>query len=206
MALSNNPGEDRAWGLLAGLDPAVVCRKALVSYDADTRTYRVPSFGTGFTVSGKTKSISGTNQGSDALLEKLGQFFRLSLVWYLVSAKDIEETGRLVALGGVRGGEIFSKGSHVLPLGSLARTYGRNRNGFVDKGKSLGGQIVTLADSALRLLPLPRIPVVLALWLEDDEFPARTDLLFDSTCELQAATDILWTVAMLSVVAMLEDA
>ncbi len=204
MASFANPGENKAWELLAGLDSADVCRCAKASCNAASLTYRVRSFGTDFDVSPVSKTIAGIGPGGTVLLGKLGYFFRLSLLWYLVSAKEVSETGRLVKLESMKGGEIFSKGSHVLPLEPLARKYGKDGEGFVRKGLSLGGEAMQLADAAVRLLPLPRIPVVLGLWLEDDEFPARADLLFDSTCQLQVATDVLWSVAMMTVLVMME--
>ena len=71
------------------------------------------------------------------------------------------------------------------------------------KGKTLGGSIEQYGDASLRLYPLPRIPVVFSLWLEDEEFPARADLFFDSTCDLQLPTDIIWSIAMLCVLVLL---
>jgi hypothetical protein len=156
-----------------------------------------------FSVSARNRSITSAAAGSNVLLQKLGYFFKLSVLWYLVRAKDIACTGRLEKLQNIKGGDIFTKGSHVLPLEPLAGKYGRDKKGFIDKGKSLGGELVNLGDAALRLFPLPRIPIVLSLWLEDDEFPARADLLFDSTCDLQIPTDIIWSVAMMSVLVML---
>lgn len=203
MTKSNNPGEDKAWELLTDLDPDQVCRGGSVSYDPGPRTYNVRSFDIDFQVSLRDKTISSSAPGSDVLLRRLGYFFRLSLLWYLVHAKDIACSGRPVKLEGIRGGEIFSKGSHVLPLEQLAGKYGRNKAGFLEKGKELGGESLLSGDAALRLHPLPRIPVVLTLWLEDEEFPARADLFFDSTCELQLPTDILWSIAMLSVLVLL---
>jgi hypothetical protein len=55
----------------------------------------------------------------------------------------------------------------------------------------------------LKLLPFPRIPVFLILWLKDEEYPPRADLLFDSTCEAQAPLDIIWSIAMVSLLVML---
>jgi len=55
----------------------------------------------------------------------------------------------------------------------------------------------------LKLLPMPRVPVILILWLEDEEFPSRAELLLDSTCELQIPLDIIWSISMLSVLVML---
>jgi hypothetical protein len=50
---------------------------------------------------------------------------------------------------------------------------------------------------------MPRIPVTLILWLSDKEFPAQADFLFNSTCEIQLPLDILWSIAMMSVLVML---
>jgi hypothetical protein len=47
------------------------------------------------------------------------------------------------------------------------------------------------------------VPVTLTLWLADEEFPARAGILFDSTCGLQLPTDILWSLARLSCLALL---
>ena len=199
----NNPGEDKAWETLAAMRPEEVCRAAAVSYDAMSESYRIKSFGMDFSVSVKEKRITSASTGSDVLLKKLGYFFKLSVLWYLVSAKDIACTGRLVKLQNIKGGDIFTKGSHVLPLEPLAGKYGRNKEGFIDKGKNLGGELINLGDAGLRLFPLPRVPVALSLWLEDDEFPARADLLLDSTCDLQVPTDIIWSVAMMSTLVML---
>jgi hypothetical protein len=62
---------------------------------------------------------------------------------------------------------------------------------------------VKAGDASIKLFPLPRIPVVLTLWLEDEEFPAGADLFFDSTCDLQLPTDIIWSIAMMSILIML---
>ncbi|MCK9420938.1 MAG: DUF3786 domain-containing protein [Nitrospirae bacterium] len=203
MAETNNPGEDKAWEILTTLKPADVCKAASVSYDAVSLNYQVTSFGMDFIVSVRDRKISSTAPGSEVLLGKLGYFFRLSVLWYLVSAKDITCTNRPVKLEHIRGGDIFTRGSHVLPLDSVAKKYGKDREGFIDKGRNLGGEVMTYGDVSLRLAPLPRIPVTLTLWLEDDEFPARLDLLFDSTCEMQLSTDVIWSIAMMSVLIML---
>jgi hypothetical protein len=203
MAETNNPGEDKAWEILSTLKPADVCKAASVTYDAVSANYHVTSFGMDFIVSVRDKKISGQAPGSEVLLGKLGYFFRLSVLWYLVSAKDIACTNRPVKLDHIRGGDIFTRGSHVLPLDAVANKYGKNREGFIEKGRNLGGEIRAYGDASLRFAPLPRIPVTLTLWLEDDEFPARLDLLFDSTCDLQLSTDVIWSIAMMSVLIML---
>jgi hypothetical protein len=203
MAEQNNPGENKAWEILATLKPEDVCKAASVSYDTASLEYMLRSYGMDFSINVRDKTITSATPGSELFLQKQGYFFRLSVLWYLVHAKNISCTGRLVKLESVKGGNIFTKGSHVLPLDKVALKYGKDRESFLEKAKSFGGQPVKYGDIAVQLAPLPKIPVALLLWLEDEEFPARADLLFDSTCELQLPTDILWSIAMMSVLAML---
>lgn len=196
-------GENKAWSILETLRPEDVCKNAAVAFDPGSGSYLIKSFGMEFRVSLREKRITSQAKGSDVLLQRLGDFFRLSVLWHLVNAKDVPCSGRLVKLAYVKGGEIFTKGSHILPLERLALKYGRKRDDFLAKGRELGGEVLAMADAAVQLYPLPRVPVVLTLWLADEEFPARADLLLDSTCELQIPTDIIWSVAMMSVLVML---
>ncbi len=196
-------GEEKAWEILGTLKPGDVCTAAGVTFNSEASCYYVTSFGMEFSVSLKKRTITSDDPHCDTLLTRLGDFFRLSLLWYLVSAKNVPCAGTLVKLPGIRGGDAFSKGSHVLPLEQITRKYGHDRDGFIENGKRLGGEVVEYGDAAVKLFPFPRIPVVLMLWIADDEFPARADLLFDSSCELQAPTDIIWSIAMMSVLVML---
>jgi len=203
MAEGTNPGENKAWDILTTLKPDDVCKAAAVSYDMSSGSFLVNSFGMEFSVAVKDRTITSKAAGSEILLKKLGYFSRLSILWYLVNAKDIACSGRFVKLERIPGGDIFTRGSHTLPLDSLAAKYGKNKDGFIERGKRLGGELVKNGDASLRLFPLPRVPVTLALWLEDEEFPARAELMLDSTCALQLPVDIIWSVAMMTILAML---
>ncbi len=74
---------------------------------------------------------------------------------------------------------------------------------FLARGRALGGEELSHGDAAVRLLPFPRIAVVLLLWTDDEEFPARADLLVDAACEGQLPPDIMWATALMCVLAML---
>lgn len=202
MPEKKSPGEDKAWELLKTMNPSDVCRAADVAWDAASASYIVKSFGLDFAVAPGTRTLESAATGADHLLGPLGYFFRLSVVWYLVHARETNCTGRLVKLEHIPGGDIFTKGSHVLPLDKVAEKYGKDRTGFLARGIELGGELSAHGDASVRLHPLPRVPVVVILWLEDEEFPARVDLLFDSTCGLQLPMDILWAVAMITLLKM----
>lgn len=61
----------------------------------------------------------------------------------------------------------------------LARLFGSDPEAFLAAGSALGGTPLAVADVALLLHPLPRVPMVFALWLEDEEFPAKVKVLYE---------------------------
>lgn len=202
-SLNISEGERKAWNALERLDPETVSAYAAVSFDHDQGSYHMESFGYPVTVSLRTRSVSCAPLCDRLLLSNLGHFFRPSAVWYLISARDIPCTGRLVSLEHTKGGRIFSHGSHVLPLDELASHYDRDKERFIRRGREFGGEVLGYGDASLRLRPFPRVPAVLSLWVSDEEFPARAQILFDSTCEHQLPPDVLWSVAMTCVLLFL---
>lgn len=196
-------GEEKAWNILKELSPEDVCRSAMVKYDAASGAYLLKSFGMDISVDPEKSRIYSGAPEAGLLLDRLGYFSRLSILFYLTSAKNIPFSGRLVQPVNLKGGQVFFRGTHVLPLDKLALKYGSDAKSFMKRGTELGGAQMDYGDASLQLFPFPRIPVVIILWLEDEEFPARTDLLFDSTCEFHLALDILWSTAMKSLLMML---
>jgi hypothetical protein len=196
-------GEDKAWALLAGRDPSEVCARAAVTFDPADAAYRVPSFGRSFRVHPGERLIRSLEPEGEAFLERFGDLFRLSVLWYLVRASRACPAGRLVRPSELPGGGIFSKGTHVLPLEALAAKYATAAGAFLMAGRALGGEPAGYGDAAVALLPLPKVPTTVLLWTTDDEFPARADLLFDATAPQHLPLDILWSVAMLSVLPFL---
>lgn len=196
-------GEDKAWQRLEEADPYVICTNSAVGFDAATGRYILASCGMDFSISPGEKLIESIAADGAILLGKLSYFFRLSVPWYLTSAKDIPLSARLVKPDNLKGGHLFFRGSHVMPLGSVAGKYARDVHGFMMKGAHFGGTPVQYGDAAFVLLPFPRIPVTIILWTADEEFDARVELLLDATCELQVPIDIIWSTSMMSLLLLL---
>jgi len=198
-----SPGEEKAWEILKGLHPEDVCRNAAVTFSKRKRQYTVKSLCSEFSVLLDKKLIRSNDPTGEFLIKKHGYFFIHSCLWYLIFAKNIPCTGKLVTPADIKGGDIFFRGSHVLPLQNLAKKYGDDQESFMKRSKELCGEKVPYGDIAVQLFPMPKIPVILILWLKSEEFAARADLLFDSSCELHLPLDILWSLAMLGVLVLL---
>lgn len=198
-------GEAKAWESLERLKPKDVCAGAQVDHDVSSGAYSLTAFGIDFRISPATRTILSDDPRAALFLGRFKDFFRLAVLWYMTTAKDIPASGRLIRPLDVKGGQRFFAGTHVLPLDRVQARYGRDKAGFIAQGMRFGAQIASLGDAAIRLYPLPRVPVTMILWLEDEEFPARAALFFDSTVDFQILlSDIVWSVSMMAALVMLE--
>jgi hypothetical protein len=192
-------GEKDAWDVLSSLDSKDVQARAGADFNPDNSTYRLACLGQEILISLSVRALVGSSATGRFLLEELDEYSRLSILRYLIHAKKIPLSGRLVKPSDLPGGDFFSKGSHVLPLDKIIRRFENDFDGLIKHGNALGGSQAEYGDVSLRLLPFPRLPVSIILWAGDDEFPSKASLLFDSSCTSHAATDILWSTAMMAI-------
>jgi hypothetical protein len=196
-------GEQYAWERVRGLDPGDVCRRCGATHDAALSAYRLPFYGETVVVSPGEGTIAGDSEAAELLLGRFGYFSRISILTYLATSRAIPPAGRLIAPAEMKTGDIYFRGSHVLPLNRVSAAFGSNADAFVARGRLFGGNPGRHGDASLRFLPFHNFAVEMILWLEDDEFPARADLLFDAAVDELAPPDIVWSVGMLTTLVML---
>jgi hypothetical protein len=197
-------GEARAWELLAGSDPRDVSERSGARWSPEEATYTLAVFGLPVVVDPQRRTITASSTDADWILTRAAYFSRLSILHYLLGARKIPDAGRLVKPAELKTGQFF-QGSHALPLERIATRFATDHEGFLRRATRYGGEPQSYGDAAVELRPFPRVPVTLILWEEDEEFPARCELLFDAGCEQQLPTDILWSVAMLCALAILQE-
>lgn len=124
---------------------------------------------------------------------------------YLLHAGPAIPTGRIVGPTELKEGHFF-RGPHELPTDKISARFGNDLEGFRKAAESLGGGAVAMADAAFRINPFPKIPLFFLLWAGDDEFPARSSILFDSSVELHVQADAAWGMASLAAKALVRKA
>jgi hypothetical protein len=196
-------GDQLAWSLVAEKEPGIICQQADVHYDFIANRFIMHSFGQELLVDVTNYTITSLTPLGERILHGFGHFFDLAALWYLGKASNMPPSGRLISPSSLSGGEIFQRGTHVLPLDQLAAMYGADFEGFYKRGMELGGQQMEHGDASLRLYPFPRVPVTFILWAPDEEFPARADMFFDATCEQHLPMDVIWSTAMTSALIMM---
>jgi hypothetical protein len=195
-------GEEQAWQELAELNPEDVCHRSKAEWNAAESSYVLPVFGDYLFIAPEKRTIRGNSLISDILLNELPHYSRIPALHYLVNARDISPTGNLINPREVDGGQIFTQGTYMLPLERITENYGSGTEDFLEKGRALNGETIEYGDASLRLFPFPRVPVILILWQDDPEFPARAEVLFDETCSRHLPTSVLWATAMMTILIM----
>lgn len=194
---------DTAWTTLGKLPADKVCQNSGARFDVSLDSFILPSFGQDILICPTRREMKASSPGTATLLEKSRYFAELAILHYLAGARNLPLSGKLIRPSDLKSGQIFAIGSHVLPLDRLAQKYGRNIEGFLTRGQELKAQNAGLGDASLRLMAFPRVPAVISLWKECEEFPARADLLFDASCELHMPQDIVWATAMISILILM---
>ena len=184
MKLPTEPaGRERYWAELRAMDPQEVCRRAQI--DHQNGCYRVRLLNETGIVNPEVEKVFAEGD-----MDREVDFSLLALL-YLLRARDIPLEGKWISEKGLRGGELFFRGPHALPSEGLADRFGGDALGFLEAAAKIGGRSVNFGDAAAEFTVLPRIPLVCVLWLQDDEFPAQINYLFDASTSDQLPLDVI---------------
>ncbi len=124
---------------------------------------------------------SGDFSPEPAIEGELPVFARILVLHYLVNRSEAIQTGQLISYKELPGGNIYIQPFTNRAIRPLVNTFGENPENLVKVASRIGGEPVKLGDAAVVLKVFPKIPVTLALWGADDEFPASGNILFDSS-------------------------
>jgi hypothetical protein len=196
------------WEELATLDTDEVCRRSLASYDAKQEAYHMPLLNQDYRILPCRRFIARDRDASAPSHRYEGICFSeaLVLVIYLLRAKEIPLARKQQTEKDLPGGETFFRGPHELSRQPILEHFGRNPEGFLRAGSSLGGERLDFGDAAFRFWALPRVPLDYILWVEDDEFPARVTLAFDATVAGHLPLDVIWALVHLTTTRIVEAA
>jgi len=178
---------DHLWDTLLAQEPADVARRALVRLN-DGGSYEIDVLDETYRIDPHARNISRIQSSASG---EPNLSICLSSVVYLASAQDVPLTGEWVSPRELPGGLQFFSGPHDLPVGGLIDRFGTDREAFESAAQRLGGRPEQYADAAYSFRVLPRLPVAVLLWVEDDEFPARVSLLVDRTAHRHLPLDAL---------------
>ncbi len=179
---------DELWKRLAALEPAEVARRAGVRLDVDG-VYLVDVLDEVYRVDPRARNIIRT-EPSDPTRPDFN--LNIALIAYLIGAEAVDPAGEWVGPRDLPGGREFFIRHHEVPVRRIVERFGSDQEAFEKACKQLGGKPERYADAAFSFQLLPRLPIAVLLWVEDEEFPARATMMVDRTAGRHFQLDALW--------------
>ena len=109
--------------------------------------------------------------------------FLFFLLTFYSRATEVPLTGQLISYRQMSGGRVYDPVFEGRAVGPIARKLGDKPERFTRAAEALGGTRFDNGDVAYAIPSLPYAPLTYILWLGDEEFPARAQILMDGSME-----------------------
>lgn len=171
---------------LEGRDPREIAHNAGVRYDEESQVFHLPTMGIDVTVSYPDCHFS----------PELPGWHRLVILHYLDLSDGFPLTGKEIPFGQMKSGMVRGGGIDQKCELTIRNLKGLSEDKVTNICKNIGGELIASnADIAFQIPFLPRFPVMLKIWLPDEDFPASGRLLLDSSADHYLTIEDAVTVA-----------
>ena len=106
---------------------------------------------------------------------------KILILHYFLQAKGTPLSHKLVTYKELKDGVNYFPVFAKRAIHPLVTFFGNEPRRLIDVAGTLGGKKAEFGDVAVTINTFPRVPVTLALWRGDAEFPPEGSILFDST-------------------------
>jgi hypothetical protein len=111
------------------------------------------------------------------------------LAYYFSISDGTPLAGRWISFSELPDGRFYTQAFQGYTGHELAKTFGDNLEAFSTAAQKLGGRPVSLGDQAFAYSALPRVEMLAAGWLGDEDFPSSYKILFDESISHHLTTD-----------------
>ncbi|UCG69408.1 MAG: DUF3786 domain-containing protein [Thermoplasmata archaeon] len=173
----------KAWEDLASRDLQDVAKMANVPWDSEKGEFRLIFLGIEYRISLSNRTVQEQN-GQDVY-----PFLAVLLLHYLVNVKDIGPQGKLISFRELEGGDVYYSAFCARAINPITESFGAEPDALKEVGERIGAEQGDLGDISIIIDVFPKIPVTIILWKGDDEVPASSNMLFDSSIREHLPTE-----------------
>jgi hypothetical protein len=168
-------------------DPGQMARSSWSEYFPERHVVRLNYLNSVYDVSFPDGEITGHQAG------ELNQDEEALLLKYLIQTSGISPVGRWMAFAELPNGMFHDAPFRVEAIRPLEGFFDRQPQQLAQSARQLGGKTIELAGDLSVAIPVfPRLLVAVILWVGDEEFPARANMLFDAAALSHLSTASLY--------------
>ena len=173
----NQTFEQMNWAALewlAGRNPHEIAQNAGVDYDVEKQAFSFSSMGIDITLTYPDYRIT----------PQVDEWHYLLILHYLHLADGTPLTGKEISFSQMNAGMVRGGGIDRKCETAIRSMKNLDESKLADICQSMGGKkIQSNADVSYQIPFLPNVPVILNVWLPDEEFPASGRLLLDGSVD-----------------------
>ena len=191
------------WNQIKPLDGPQTARRARCNFESNEHAgkFTIIFLNRSYIIDLEKKQIYPEDASPD---EPAGFIEQLSILAYLIGAKDIPLQNKLVKAETLASGEFFFRGPHQMPTDQLADAFGEHPKKLYQAAQPFSAVKREYGDTSVEFFILPRLPITIVIWGGDEEFEARASILFDQTAGDQLALDALGAAVNLTVSSLIK--
>lgn len=120
---------------------------------------------------------------------ELNPFDQTMLLYYFHLSDGTPQSGTWIAFTELPDGKFYTQAFQGYTGQALLQTFGNDADGFAQAAEKLGGRRELFGNLAYSFQVLPRLALMVACWLGDEDFPASYRILFDAAAGHHLTTD-----------------
>ncbi len=121
----------------------------------------------------------------------LNTFDQTMLLYYFNLSDGTPQAGKWIAFTELPDGNFYTQAYKGYTGVELTRAFGNDDEAFTRAAESLGGRREFFGNISFSYQVLPRLAMMVACWLGDEDFPASYNVLFDAAAGHHLTTDAL---------------
>jgi hypothetical protein len=173
----------KVWKELKAMSPSDIARNAIAEYDESRNAYTVQYLNRRATVLVNEEKLVWENG------EEVFPPVHLLILHYLTRSREIDPTGDLISFRELDGGNVYYAAFEGRSIRIITQYFGDDAGKLLKAGEKMGAEPFDRGHASIRIHLFPRVPIYIVVWEGDDEMPASSNFLFDSTIRYQVHTE-----------------
>jgi len=185
---------DAGWNRLRSQDPKTLAEDAGAEWSPDRHALRLQVVDRECIVELSTREIRWAGGvGAD-----VGPHLRILILHYLAGAGNAQLANQLATFREFAGGDLYYPAFQSRAIDAVVRAFGTAPEVLRRTGERLGAEPVKTGSVGFKVHFFPKLPIVVVLWLGDEEVPTSANVLFDASAgeilpteDLSVAAEVL---------------
>jgi len=173
---SHDDALSQAWSRIARLDLAVLAVNASGTLSPGARKVLVKILDKEcvIDIDARTMAYSGRKTGD------VSPHLQVLVLHYIEGSGNAQLANRLVSYRDFEGGALYYSAFKARTIDLIIREFSRKPDLLKHIGDAIGAEPMEMGSVSFKAHFFPKMPVVIVLWLGDDEVPASANILFDA--------------------------